>query len=137
MPDAPLASLSAASPHASRVYVTLADLDGWDIYVEIDGCIVLTEHCTDWHRVERRRATLAGDLGRARGQVGRARRGGRLNARVDAGRPTFRACDADRVFDNSLGDAMTNRSSVTFWITIVATALTAGLSLAAQGEAHR
>ena len=65
VPDASLVSLSAPSPHASRVYVTLADLDGWDIFVEIDGCIVLTEHCTDWHRVERRRATLAGDLGRA------------------------------------------------------------------------
>ena len=64
MPDASLASLPATSPHASRVYVTLAELDGWDIYVEIDGCIVLMEHCLDWHCVERRRATLADDLGR-------------------------------------------------------------------------
>lgn len=69
MPDASLVFLSVPSPHASRVYVTLADLDGWDIYVEIDGCIVLTEHCTDWHRAERRGAILAADLGR-----GRARR---------------------------------------------------------------
>ncbi|HEY6360759.1 MAG TPA: hypothetical protein VIX63_06620 [Vicinamibacterales bacterium] len=66
MPDAPLASLSAASPHTSRVHVMLAALDGWDIYVEIDGFVVLAEHCTDWHRVERRRATLAEDLGRGR-----------------------------------------------------------------------
>lgn len=69
MATAPLDSLSTAV-HASRVYVTLAELDGWDIFVEIDGCVVLTEHCTEWHRVERRRAALAADLARARARTG-------------------------------------------------------------------
>jgi hypothetical protein len=67
-PTAP--GFARPQPHASRVYVTLADLDGWDMYVEVDGCVVLTEHCADWHRVERRRATLAADLGRARARRG-------------------------------------------------------------------
>lgn len=69
MADASPASVSAASPHASRVYVTLAEPAGWDIYVEIDGCIVLTDHCTDWHRVERRQVVLTADLARARART--------------------------------------------------------------------
>ena len=69
MADASLAAVSAANPHASRVYVMLAEPAGWDIYVEIDGCVVLTEHCTDWHRVERRHVVLAADLARARART--------------------------------------------------------------------
>ena len=60
---------SVARPHASRVHVTLAEVDGWDIRVEINGCVVLTEHCSDWHRVERCQAALATDLARARART--------------------------------------------------------------------
>jgi hypothetical protein len=31
---------------------------GWVLLVERDGQIVTTVHCTDWHRVERRRNLL-------------------------------------------------------------------------------
>jgi hypothetical protein len=31
---------------------------GWVLLVERDGQIVSTVHCTDWHRVERRRKLL-------------------------------------------------------------------------------
>ena len=26
---------------------------GWDVVVEIDGHVIFSKHCNDWHRVER------------------------------------------------------------------------------------
>ena len=37
---------------AIRVYVTPVER-GWDVHGEVDGRIVMTQHCDDWHRVER------------------------------------------------------------------------------------
>ena len=49
-------ALSATShrgtDHAIRVYVTPAER-GWDVHGEVDGQVMLTRHCDDWHRVER------------------------------------------------------------------------------------
>jgi hypothetical protein len=42
-----------------------ASHDGWDIHVELDGRILATEHCSDWHRVERRRALLEAQFAEA------------------------------------------------------------------------
>lgn len=46
----------------ARVVVCIADHHGWDIRVELDGRLVAVEHCGDWHRVERRRTRLEGQL---------------------------------------------------------------------------
>jgi hypothetical protein len=44
---------------ATRVWVHLANHGGgWVLLVERNGQIVSTVHCTDWHRVERRRTLL-------------------------------------------------------------------------------
>ncbi len=44
---------------STRVWVHLANHGGgWVLLVERDGQIVTTVHCTDWHRVERRRNLL-------------------------------------------------------------------------------
>lgn len=44
---------------ATRVWVHLANHGGgWVLLVERNGQIVSTVHCTDWHRVERRRKLL-------------------------------------------------------------------------------
>ena len=43
----------------THVYVHLANHGGgWVLLVERDGHVVASEHCTDWHRVERRRKLL-------------------------------------------------------------------------------
>ena len=43
----------------THVYVHLANHGGgWVLLVERNGQIVSTVHCTDWHRVERRRKLL-------------------------------------------------------------------------------
>jgi hypothetical protein len=42
----------------TRVSVVLAERGGWLLLVERDGQVVATEHCDDWHRVERRRRLL-------------------------------------------------------------------------------
>lgn len=49
-----------------RVCVKLAERGGWDVYVELNRRVMRNEHCSDWHRVERRRAMLAAELGQRR-----------------------------------------------------------------------
>jgi hypothetical protein len=55
----PLSPTDTDLDQATHVYVHLANHGGgWMLLVERDGEIVATEHCTDWHRVERRRRLL-------------------------------------------------------------------------------
>ncbi len=60
---------NAAPPLTSIIHVAATSHGGWTITVERDGQALVTEHHTDWHRVERRvealRATMASLLGRA------------------------------------------------------------------------
>ena len=51
MSDLPGTS-NRATDRAIRVYVTPAER-GWDVHGEVDGRIMMTRHCDDWHRVER------------------------------------------------------------------------------------
>ena len=46
-----------------HVWISICETGGWDISAAIDGHTVMREHCTDWHRVERRRAFLSAQLG--------------------------------------------------------------------------
>jgi hypothetical protein len=46
---------------AIRVYVTPV-ARGWDVHGEMDGRIMMTRHCDDWHRVERSCARLEAAL---------------------------------------------------------------------------
>lgn len=56
MPSSPSDTTLSQS---TRVWVHLANHGGgWVLLVERDGQIVSTVHCTDWHRVERRRKLL-------------------------------------------------------------------------------
>lgn len=55
----PLSPSDTALSQSTRVWVHLANHGGgWVLLVERDGQIVSTVHCTDWHRVERRRKLL-------------------------------------------------------------------------------
>ncbi len=55
----PLSPTDTDLDQATHVYVHLANHGGgWVLLVERDGQIVTTVHCTDWHRVERRRKLL-------------------------------------------------------------------------------
>jgi hypothetical protein len=54
---------------AIAVSVRLGDYDGWDLLVTRDGHTLASEHYSDWHRVERRRAWLELDLVRAAGRI--------------------------------------------------------------------
>ena len=45
--------LTCDQGHAARCSVVVTDSGGWDIRVEIDDSVVLTRHCSEWHRVER------------------------------------------------------------------------------------
>lgn len=55
----PLSPSDTSLSQSTRVWVHLANHGGgWVLLVERDGQIVATEHCTDWHRVERRRRLL-------------------------------------------------------------------------------
>ena len=60
---------NAAPPLTSKIRVSAANNGGWIITVERDGQALVTEHHTDWHRVERRvealRTTIASLLARA------------------------------------------------------------------------
>ena len=55
----PLSPTDTDLDQATHVYVHLANRGGgWILLVEREGQIVASEHCTDWHRVERRRKLL-------------------------------------------------------------------------------
>jgi hypothetical protein len=55
----PLSASDKDLGQSTRVWVHLANHGGgWVLLVERDGQIVTTVHCTDWHRVERRRNLL-------------------------------------------------------------------------------
>jgi hypothetical protein len=47
------------SQTAPEVHVTWDPHGGWQVDALVDGRIVATRHCDDWHRVERVRRTLA------------------------------------------------------------------------------
>ena len=52
----PMSPSEINAGQATRVWVHLANHGGgWVLLVERNGQIVSTVHCTDWHRVERRR----------------------------------------------------------------------------------
>ena len=63
MSDVPGPATSGGDRRSPRVYVTAVDR-GWEIYGELDGQIVITEHRDDWHRVERSCARLEAALRR-------------------------------------------------------------------------
>jgi hypothetical protein len=55
----PLSPSDIDVSRGTHVHVHLANHGGgWMLLVERDGEIVSTVHCTDWHRVERRRKLL-------------------------------------------------------------------------------
>ena len=55
----PMSPSEINAGQATRVWVHLANHGGgWVLLVERNGQIVSTVHCTDWHRVERRRKLL-------------------------------------------------------------------------------
>ena len=45
-------------PQVSNIRVDLTRGGGWDLRVEAEGQVITTEHFSDWHRLERRRACL-------------------------------------------------------------------------------
>jgi hypothetical protein len=45
-------------PRVSTICVHPARGGGWDLRIEADGQVITTEHFSDWHRLERRRACL-------------------------------------------------------------------------------
>jgi hypothetical protein len=45
-------------PRVSTIRVDPARGGGWDLRIESNGQVITTEHFSDWHRVERRRACL-------------------------------------------------------------------------------
>jgi Omp85 superfamily domain len=64
---------NATSPLTSNIRVSAANSGGWIITVERNGEALVTEHHTDWHRVERRvealRSTFASLLARAAASI--------------------------------------------------------------------
>ena len=64
-------------PRPRHVNVTRDPHGGWQVDALVDGRVVATRHCDDWHRVERVRRTLAEapppepTLGRALALAGR------------------------------------------------------------------
>lgn len=53
------AAASPAVAHVVDVAVTLAPSGGWQVTATLDGHVVASQHCDDWHRVERVRDHLA------------------------------------------------------------------------------
>ena len=51
-----------AHGHTARVDITGGDPGGWDVTATLDGRVVATRHCRDWHRAERARAAVTGEL---------------------------------------------------------------------------
>jgi hypothetical protein len=51
--------LAPDPPIPCDVHVTRDPHGGWQIDAFVDGRVVATRHCDDWHRVERARRTLA------------------------------------------------------------------------------
>jgi hypothetical protein len=48
--------------HSARVEISPGDPSGWDVTATLDGRIVATRHCRDWHRTERARAAVTSEL---------------------------------------------------------------------------
>jgi hypothetical protein len=48
-----------AAAHVVDVAVTQVPSGGWQITATLDGQVVATQHCDDWHRVERVRDGFA------------------------------------------------------------------------------
>jgi len=51
--------LAPDPPMTREVHVTSDPQGGWQIDALVDGLVVATRHCDDWHRVERVRRTFA------------------------------------------------------------------------------
>jgi hypothetical protein len=57
-----LALISPTNTHTQRVLVHASEFGGWDVDVDFDGRLIKAGHYTDWHRVERRCASLEAQL---------------------------------------------------------------------------
>jgi hypothetical protein len=55
-------SLACGQGHTGRFLITLADGAGWDLVAEFDDQSLATQHCRDWHRVERLMARIEAEL---------------------------------------------------------------------------
>ena len=64
--DSPSSALTVLDrPKARReVQISLALAGGWDVTATLDGHVVFSRHCADWHRAERARAYLESELAR-------------------------------------------------------------------------
>jgi hypothetical protein len=51
--------LAPDPPRAPIVHVTCDPHGGWQVDALLDGRIIASRHCSDWHRVERARRALA------------------------------------------------------------------------------
>jgi hypothetical protein len=51
--------LAPDPPRPPVVHVTCDPRGGWQVDALVDGRIVASRHCNDWHRVERARRALA------------------------------------------------------------------------------
>ena len=51
-----------AHGHTARVQVSGGQVGGWDVTATLDGRVVASRHCDDWHRAERARAALTTEL---------------------------------------------------------------------------
>ena len=50
---------TAPARHVVDVGVALAPSGGWQVTATLDGRVFATQHCDDWHRVERVRDRFA------------------------------------------------------------------------------
>ena len=48
--------------HTARVEICGRDAGGWDVTASLDGRVVAIRHCCEWHRAERTRAVMTGEL---------------------------------------------------------------------------